>query len=252
MINTRQMLSGDCLELMPKIPAQSIDMILCDLPYGITRCRWDTVIPLDILWDQYERIIKPGRAIVLTASQPFTSILVSSNLSWFKYELIWEKSKASNFLSAKSQPLKVHENILVFGKGRLKYNPQMTVGKPFKGAGRSVKGSGWGGINKVPNPTYRNDNPGQRYPRSVQYFKTAESEKNGALHPSQKPLALFEYLIRTYTDQGDLVLDNCMGSGTTAVCCRNLQRSFIGMEQDENFFKIACNRLPPETPTPLD
>lgn len=233
---------GDCLELLKEIQDASVDLILCDLPYGTTACKWDSVIPFAPLWAQYRRVSKPGAAVVLTASQPFTSALVMSAPDLFKCEWIWEKSKASNFLQAKRQVLKAHESVLVFGTAKT-YNPQMVEGKPFKGEGRSKKGSKWDGVNDIPNPTFRNDNEGTRYPRSVQYFKTAESEKVGALHPTQKPVALMEYLIRTYTHAGDVVLDNCIGSGTTGVACARTGRRFIGMEMDEGYFAVAEARV---------
>ena len=239
----KEILLGDCLELMKDIPDGSIDMILADLPYGTTACKWDTIIPFDKLWEQYERIIKPNGAIVLTASQPFTSALVMSNTKMFKYEWIWEKSKASNFLLAKKQPLKAHESILVFSKETPNYYPIMEQGKPFKGEGRSKKGSKWDGVNEVPNATFRNDNEGTRYPRSVKYFVTAESEKIGALHPSMKPQLLFEYLIKTYTQDGELVLDNTAGSGTTAIACLNTNRNYICMEKEKSYFDIGAERI---------
>ena len=239
----KEILLGDCLELMKDIPNGSIDMILCDLPYGTTACKWDTIIPFDKLWEQYERIIKPNGAIILTASQPFTSALVMSNPKLFKYEWIWEKSKASNFLLAKKQPLKAHESILVFSKETPNYYPIMEQGKPFKGEGRSKKGSKCDGVNEVPNATFRNDNEGTRYPRSVKYFVTAESEKIGALHPSMKPQLLFEYLVKTYTNEGDLVLDNCAGSGTTAIACLNTNRQFIVMEKEQKYYDIILKRV---------
>lgn len=186
---------------------------------------------------------KPNAAIVLTASQPFTSTLVVSNLPQFRYQWVWEKSKASNFLLARKQPLKAHEDVLVFAKETPNYFPQKEVGTPFKGAGRSKKGSKSDVVNDVPNPTFRNDNTGDRFPRSVQYFKTAETEKVGALHPTQKPVALMEYLIRTYTNEGETVLDNTMGSGTTGVACVNTGRKFIGIEMDEGYYKIAQERI---------
>ena len=195
------------------------------------------------MWEQLKRIIKPNGAIVMTASQPFTSILVCSNLKMFKYQWVWEKSKASNFLLARKQPLKAHEDVLVFSESAPVYYPQKTKGDPFAGAGRSKKGSNSDVVNNVPNPTFRNDNHGDRFPRSVQYFKTAESEKTGALHPTQKPVALMEYLIKTYTNEGDTVLDFTFGSGTTGVACQNLNRKFIGIELDENYFNIATNRI---------
>ncbi len=234
---------GDCLEVMKSIPDGSVDMILCDLPYGTTACKWDTVIPFEPLWAQYRRVAKPDAAIVLTASQPFTSALTMSASDLFRCAWVWEKSKASNFLLARKTVLKAHEDIIVFSKGTPTYFPQMTAGTPFKGEGRSRKGSNWGGVNKVPNSTKRKDNHGTRFPRSVQYFATAESEKTGALHPTQKPVALMEYLIRTYTQHGDLVLDNCMGSGTTGVACASTGRRFIGIEKDEAYFNLARARV---------
>jgi len=234
----------DCLKVMPEIADKSVDMILCDLPYGTTACKWDTIIPFDKLWERYERIIKDNGAIVLFASQPFTSVLVSSNLKMFKYEWIWEKSKASNFLLAKKQVLKAHENILVFGKGSVVYYPQKTQGKPYSGEKRAgKKGSITDVYNDVPNPTFRNGSEdGLRNPRSVQYFKTAESEGK-TLHPTQKPVALLEYLIKTYTNEGELVLDNTMGSGSTGVACKNTNRKYIGIEMDVNYFEIGVNRI---------
>ncbi len=232
---------GDTLEKMAEIPDGSVDMVLCDLPYGTTACKWDVVIPFEPLWAAYRRVCKRNAAIVLSASQPFTSALVMSNPKMFAYEWVWEKSKASNFLLARKQPLKAHENILVFSDGAPRYFPQMDSGKPFKGAGRSKKGSKTDLVNDVPNPAFRNDNEGTRFPRSVRYFVTAESE--GCHHPTQKPVALMEYLIRTYTRENELVLDNTMGSGTTGVACGNLGRRFIGIERDEGYFAAARQRI---------
>ena len=238
-----KIICGDCLDVMKEIPDKSIDMILCDLPYGTTACKWDTIIPFEPLWEQYKRLIKDNGAIVLTASQPFTSSLVMSNPAFFKYEWIWEKSKASNFLLARKQPLKAHENILVFSRGTPKYFPQKTIGKPFKGAKRAGKvGSNSDCVNNVPNPLFRNDNSGDRFPRTIQYFITCEAESKQR-HPTQKPVTLFEYLIKTYTNEGDLVLDNCCGSGTTGLACKNTNRNFIQIEKDANYCKIAEERL---------
>ncbi len=232
---------GDCLIEMDKIADKSVDMILCDLPYGTTACKWDSIIPFELLWKQYERVIKDNGAIVLTASQPFTSVLTCSNLKLFKYEWIWEKSKGSNFLQVSYMPFKAHENVLVFYKNKPIYNPQKTAGDAYKGR-KSINGSTTAVYNKVPNPLYRNDNTdGLRHPRSVQYFVTAESE--GGFHPTQKPIALFEYLIKTYTNEGETVLDNCMGSGTTGVACKKTGRHFIGIEKDEKYFEIAVSRV---------
>ena len=237
------LMQGDCLERMKEIPDGSADMVLADVPYGTTACKWDSIVPLDPMWEQLKRIIKPNGAIVMTASQPFTSVLVCSNLKMFRYQWVWEKSKASNFLLARKQPLKAHEDVLVFSENTTVYYPQKTVGKPFKGEGRSKKGSNSEVVNNVPNPTFRNDNKGDRFPRSVQYFKTAESEKTGALHPTQKPVALMEYLIKTYTNEGETVLDFTAGSFTTGVACVNLNRRFIGIELDKDYFDIGVNRI---------
>lgn len=235
------LMQGDCLELMKTIPDGSVDMVLADPPYGATACKWDSVIPFEPMWDQLKRVTKKDGAIVMTASQPFTSALVMSNVKMFRYEWIWEKSKASNFLLARKQALKAHENMLVFSKGTPPYFPQKTLGKPFKGEGRSRKGSQTELVNTVPNPTKRADNKGDRFPRSVQYFVTAESE--GCLHPTQKPVALMEYLIRTYTNESETVLDFTMGSGTTGVAAKNLNRNFIGIELDPEYFRIAKERI---------
>lgn len=234
---------GDCLELMQDIATESVDMILCDLPYGTTACSWDTIIPFDKLWEQYKRIIKPNKAIILTASQPFTSALVMSNPKMFKYEWIWEKSKASNFLQAKKQPLKAHENVLVFGKGFVNYFPQKTEGKPFnKGNRKNDNGIATEVYNKIPNAGMEivNQN-GLRNPRSVQYFKTSESE--GKFHPTQKPTWMFEYYIKTYSQEGDLILDNCMGGGTSLIACHNTNRSCYGMELEMKHYNTSKQRL---------
>lgn len=231
------LLHGDCLDLMAQIPDGSVDMILCDLPYGTTACKWDTVIPFEPLWEQYKRLIKKNGAIVLFGSQPFTSALVMSNPKWFKYQWVWEKSKASGYLNAKIMPMMAHEDILVFGEGRVTYNPSMVKGEPYnKGtAHRPTEVYG-----KQVATTVKSDS-GDRYPRSVAYFVTAERE--GKLHPTQKPVALLEYLIKTYTNPNEVVLDNTMGSGTTGVACENTNRGFIGIERDEKYFDIAEKRI---------
>jgi len=223
---------GDCLEVMKNIPDKSIDMILCDLPYGTTACKWDTIIPFEPLWEQYKRIIKDNGAIVLTASQPFTSVLISSNINDFKYEWIWDKHIPRNFINAKIMPMQKHENILVFGKGKLKYNPQMTLrDKPVtvKNYSKKNKDSAYklnsdGSNNESYTYTHRN-------PDTI-IVGCWEANK-GKLHPTQKPVALFEYLIKTYTNEGDLVLDNCAGSGTTAIACINTNRDYILIEKDD-------------------
>ena len=234
---------GDCLEVMKTIPSGSVDAIITDPPYGTTACKWDSVIDFELMWEQLNRIIKPNGAIVLFGSQPFTSVLVMSNPKMFKYEWIWEKSKASNFLQAKYMPLKAHENILVFGKGKVKYYPQKTEGKPFnKGKRKHENGIATEVYNKIPNPEFSVVNKnGLRNPRTVQYFKTAESE--GKHHPTQKPTWVLEYLIKTYTNENETVLDFTMGSGTTMLACKNLNRNGIGIEMDEKYFEIATKRL---------
>lgn len=234
------LLEWDCLEEMKNIPDKSVDMVLCDLPYGTTSCKWDVIIPFEPLWEQYKRIIKDRGAIVLTASQPFTSTLVSSNYAMFKYEWIWEKDGGSNFAVVKYQPMKEHENVLVFCKNSTHYFPQMQErvgsrkGKETttidSGRKNSVYGTQSGGL-KLTVPVLRT-------PRSIQRFN-----RERGLHPTQKPVALLEYLIKTYTLEGETVLDNCMGSGSTGVACKNTNRNFIGIEMDKNYFDIATKRI---------
>ena len=232
---TVQLLHGDCLELMKDIPDGSIDMILCDLPYGTTACKWDSVIPFEPLWAQYKRIIKDNGAIVLFGSEPFSTELRRSNLKMYKYDWIWEKEQGANFMLCRFQPYKVHENISVFSKNRHIYFPQMTEGKPYI-SGKGTSGDITGNVKKV-----QTKNNGTRYPRSVQRFNTDKSK--GSLHPTQKPVALLEYLIKTYTNECEVVLDNCMGSGSTGVACVNTGRKFIGMELEEKYFNIAKDRI---------
>lgn len=231
---------GDCLEKMKKLEDDSIDMLLVDLPYGTTNCKWDTVIPLELLWKEYYRICKLKAPMIFTSSQPFTSALVSSNFKHFKYTLVWEKSKATGYLNAKKMPMRAHEDICIFYRKPPVYRPQMWQGKPYN-KGEAVRPTDVYGKQKK---TLVKNDTGLRYPRSVQYFKTAESEGRGkAKHPTQKPVALMEYLIKTYSDEGDVILDNCMGSGTTGVACVNTFRNFIGMELDEKYFNIAKERI---------
>jgi site-specific DNA-methyltransferase (adenine-specific) len=234
-----KIICGDAIDEMSKLPDKSIDMILCDLPYGTTQCKWDTVIPFDSLWEQYRRIIKDKGAIVLTASQPFTSNLVMSNPKLFRYSLVWEKSKSTGYLNSKKMPMRSHEDILVFYKSLPIYNPQMVDGKPYD-KGKAHR----------PTEVYREqkgeihvkNDSGQRYPRSVQYFKTAESE-GVVYHPTQKPISLMEWLIKTYTNEGDIVLDNCIGSGTTAIACIRTNRKYIGIDIDESYINITTERI---------
>jgi len=242
-MNESKIICGDCLEIMKQIPDKSVDMVLCDLPYGIgkTIAKWDSSISLKDLWVSYNRICKDDCMLVFTSQQPFTSTLVCSNLQKFNCEWIWEKSKASNFLQARNQPLKAHENIIVFNMKDKKYNYQKTKGKPYIGAGRTKKGSQTELLNNVPNPTFRHDNAGDRFPRTVQYFITAEKE--GCFHPTQKPIALFEYLIKTYSNEGNVILDNCAGSFTTAVACDNLGRDWICIEKEQKYCDIGLKRI---------
>lgn len=226
-----KLLLGDCLKRMAEIPDGSVDMVMADLPYGTTQNKWDSVIPLNRLWDQYVRICKG--AIVLTAAQPFTSVLVCSNLMGFSYEWVWEKTKASGFLNARRRPLTSHETIAVFG-GKV-YNPQELQPCVVNNARKNKAGNG--NFGKVSSTPYIQKEG--NFPRSVLKF---QHELN-PVHPTQKPVALMEYLIRTYTNPGDTVLDNTMGSGTTGVACVNTGRDFIGIEQDEDYFAIAKKRI---------
>lgn len=210
-------------------------MILCDLPYGTTACSWDSVIPFIPLWEQYERVIKDNGAIALFGSEPFSTSLRHSNLKMYRYDWIWEKEQGANFMLCKYQPYKVHEVISIFSKKRHVYNPQMTKGKPYI-SGKGTSGEITGNIKKV-----QTKNNGLRYPRSVQKFNTDKNK--GSLHPTQKPVELLEYLIKTYTNEGETVLDNCMGSGSTGVACINTNRNFIGIELEEKYFKIAKERI---------
>lgn len=224
----------NCLEGMKRIPDKSIDMILCDLPYGTTACKWDVIIPFEPLWEQYNRIIKDDGAIVLFGSEPFSTLLRMSNIKNFKYDWIWNKKLAGNGILAKKQPLKIHEIISVFNSNI--YFPQMTKGKMRKKMG--LKESEITGGNSFVKE-YTND---LYYPQSIQEFSIANLRR-GRLHPTQKPVALLEYLIKTYTNEGDVVLDNCMGSGSTCVAAVNTNRHYIGFELDEKYFDIACKRL---------
>jgi len=241
-----KLLQGDCLERMKEIESGSVDMILTDPPYGTTACKWDSVIPLEPMWEQLKRVIKPNGAIVMTASQPFTTTLISSNMKMFKYCWVWEKNKGSNFGATRFQPMKEHEDICVFGNGRTTYNQQRIkrseagmgmVKNPVKSSGhRKGAKSVTGNFDK--GHSNRHLDPETRCPRSIIKFNTQVG-----LHPTQKPVALMEYLIKTYTNEGETVLDFTMGSGTTGVACKNLSRRFIGIELDEQYFKGAQDRI---------
>lgn len=237
-MNKYELHLGDCLDVMKSIPAGSVDLILCDLPYGTTRNKWDSVIPLDALWNQYKRICTG--AIVLTAAQPFTSILIVSNLQNFKYQWVWNKSKVTGVLNAKKQPLRNHEDICVFYQKQPTYNPQGVVNCSIQsstGVASGKSSPNYGAIRQTESGKYTQSQTG--YPRSV--LKIASEGKT--VHPTQKPVSLMEYLILTYTNEGDVVMDNCMGSGTTGVACMNTGRRFIGIEMDAGYFQIAQGRI---------
>jgi site-specific DNA-methyltransferase (adenine-specific) len=245
---------GDCLELMEDIPDGSVDMILCDLPYGTTACKWDTIIPLEPLWSCYERIIKDNGAIVLFGSEPFSSKLRMSNLKMYKYDWIWVKNTSGGFATAKKRPMKYHENISVFFKRQPTYNPQMqeysdSTKKRFKdgdmvnrtkqlqNSTNSIQaGLSFAGEKAI-------DYSKGKYPESVQFFKSVPNSNGIRQHPTQKPVELLEYLIKTYTNENDTILDNCMGSGSTGVACKNTNRKFIGIELDEKYFNMAKERI---------
>ena len=229
---------GDCLEVLPSLAAGAVDMILADLPYGTTRNKWDAVIPFEALWPEYWRVLKPDGAVVLTAQTPFDKMLGASQIRYLRYEWIWEKTEATGHLNSKKCPMKAHENVLVFYRRLPFYDPQMTTGHVRKTAVQvnAKQSSNYGAHGNK--PPY---NSTDRYPRSVQKFST--DKQMSTLHPTQKPVALMEYLIRTYTRGGETVLDNCMGSGTTGVACVNTGRRFIGIESDELYFGLADDRI---------
>jgi site-specific DNA-methyltransferase (adenine-specific) len=226
-----RLICGDCLEVMPTLPDHSVDMILADLPYGTTACKWDVVIPFEPLWAQYKRLIKRNGAIVLTASQPFTTLLIGSNPDWFKYCWVWNKRLSGNFLLAKVQPLKVHEDVCVFSENGHTYNPQMRKGQMRR------KGGGHSNLWQLSLTTATNDD---YYPTSIVEIPNTDRSVE---HPTQKPVTLMEYLIRTYTNEGETVLDNTMGSGTTLVACVNTGRNGIGIELRQDYFAIAQQRI---------
>ncbi len=227
---------GECLERMKEIPDGSVDLILADPPYGTTACKWDSIIPLEPMWEQLNRIIKPNGAIVMTAAQPFTSVLITSNINMFKDCLVWKKNVASNFLNANRMHLKRHEDICIFYQKAPVYNKQMKHGEPYRNKrnGRDDSGDCYGSVSKRIDTV----NSGERNPVSVLEF-----DRQIGLHPTQKPVALMEYLIKTYTQEGETVLDFVMGSGTTGVACKNTGRKFIGIEKDEKYFEIAKKRI---------
>jgi site-specific DNA-methyltransferase (adenine-specific) len=237
-IGDSELYQGDCLEVMSTLPDASVDMVMCDLPYGTTQNKWDSIIPLDKLWAEYWRVVKPSGAVVLTASQPFTTKLAASNLEYFRYSLVWNKVRPVGHLNAKRRPMQLHEDILIFCRNPPPYNPQGLI--PCKKINRrSTSGENYGksGLSNVSEWT--------NYPVSILEFG---SDQSGKVHPTQKPVALMEYLIRTYTNEGETVLDNTMGSGTTGVACKNTGRRFIGIERDPNYFQIAKDRIAKASP----
>ena len=236
MLELNKIHHGDCLELMQDIPDGSVDMILCDLPYGTTAIKWDSIIPLESLWEHYERVIKEDGAIVLTASQPFTTKLISSNMDIYKYNLVWEKPQGVDPFMAKKRPLNNMEDIVIFYKKQPTYNPQYEEGEPYK-IERDKKPREYEITNTMMKPT-TTINDGKRLPKRILKFK-----QERGYHPTQKPVPLFEYLIKTYTNEGETILDNCIGSGTTAIAALNTGRFFIGIEKEKDYVDIADKRL---------
>tara|TARA_R110002126_G_scaffold34891_2_gene107607 strand:+ start:1132 stop:1851 length:720 start_codon:yes stop_codon:yes gene_type:complete len=233
-----KLIKGDCLEVMKTIESGSIDAIITDPPYGTTACKWDSVIPFDLMWEQLNRIIKPNGAIVLFGSEPFSSALRMSNIKNYKYDWIWQKNKTTGFLNAKKQPMNDNENILVFYIRQCLYNPQKTKAEKLYKRG-NINGDNTEVYGKQ--KEYIDSEIGTRYPKRIQYFNNNNNEKR--LHPTQKPVALMEYLIKTYTNEGETVLDFTMGSCSTGVAAKNTNRNFIGIEQDEKYFAIAEDRI---------
>ena len=230
----------DMFSILPTLEDGSIDLILTDFPYGTLNSRneWDTIIDYEVFWKEANRICKPTAAIISTAAQPFTSVLISSNYRDFKYTMVWEKSKATGYLNAKKQPMRAHEDIVVFYRKQPTYNPQMTKGDPYD-KGKAVRDTD--SYAKQTKEVHVKNNTGLRYPRSVQYFVTAERE--GKYHPTQKPVELYRWLVRTYSNKGDTILDPCMGSGTTGIAATLEDRNFIGIERDSEYFKRAYGRI---------
>jgi len=236
-----KLLEGDCLELMKTIPDGFVDAIITDLPYGTTACKWDEIIPFKPMWKEVKRVLKSNGVFVTTAGQPFTSALIMSNPEMFKYDWCWKKPKGTGHLNSKIQPLRDKEDIVVFYSSQCTYNPQMTQGTPYKNkAGKDHKSKSSMTDSYGDYSNFRNDNSGFRYPKQVLEIPVVE---RGTVHPTQKPVELMEYLVKTYTNDGETVLDFTMGSGTTGVACKNLNRNFIGIEKDRKYFEIAKERI---------
>lgn len=239
-----ELMFGDCRELMPLLPPASIDLILCDLPYGTTNCAWDVVIPFDVLWREYKRLLKPTGTVVLFGNQPFTSLLIASNLPWFKQCLVWNKNKCGSPGLAKVRPMQTHEDIAIFAPGRTTYNPIMETGKPYSRKSKSLGGY----VGRCNNhgyglkPRVEFSNPGIRYPKSILNISRDFSAQQ-QIHPAQKPVALMEWLVQTYSNPGDVILDNAMGSAPVGEACVRTGRKYIGMENDVDHFLSACERI---------
>jgi site-specific DNA-methyltransferase (adenine-specific) len=243
-----QLFHGDCLDILTTLSDKSVDAVICDPPYGTTACKWDSVIPFEPMWKELKRIIKPRGAIVLFGSQPFTSALVMSNPKWFRYEWVWKKKKAVNYVKANQMPMRYHENIVVFYKNLPTYNPQFTKGIPYTTVfprGNTNKPDAVFQDTRKPGHTKTND--GTRHPSTIIDIPKMGTE---TLHPTQKPLALLEYLVKTYTNPGDTCLDFTFGSGTTGVACVNLDRDFIGIEKDATYFALGSDRINKALNTP--
>ena len=241
-VQANSLINDDCLNAMKFIPDSSISMILADPPYGTTACKWDSVIPLEPMWEQLKRVIKPNGAIVMTASQPFTTTLISSNMKMFKYCWVWNKKKAGNIFLAKKQPMKVHEDVVVFGVNSPSYYPIMVKRDKVKKSKNYGTGESIGGNREREDKTYT-----YTHKNPISILEASNANQKGKVHPTQKPVALMEYLIKTYTNENELVLDFTMGSGTTGVACKNLNRKFIGIELDETYFNIAEERIEKHT-----
>lgn len=238
-----KLIKGDCLDKMRDIPDKSIDMILCDLPYGTTQCKWDTIIPFDKLWEQYNRIIKDNGCIALFGAEPFTSTLICSNIKNFKYNWIWEKDKATGHLNAKKQPMRKTERVSIFYKKQCLYNPQLTkkLEKNIRPATTKRKNiDNYGSMDKESTRVIPID---MAYPTDILQFRGCFGDKGKSLHPTQKPVELLEYLIKTYTNESEVILDNCMGSGSTGIACLKTNRNFIGIELDDTYFDTSINRI---------
>ena len=233
-----KLINGDCLEEMKNIPDGSCDAIICDPPYGTTSCKWDSIIDLELMWEQLKRIIKPNGAIVLTASQPFTTTLIASNMKMFKYCWVWNKKKAGNIFLAKKQPMKVHEDVVVFGVNSPSYYPIMVKRDKVKKSKNYGTGESIGGNREREDKTYT-----YTHKNPISILEASNANQKGKVHPTQKPVALMEYLIKTYTNENELVLDFTAGSFTTGVACQNTNRDFIGIEMDDNYFKIGSDRM---------